>query len=984
MVSAPPAAAYGRVFLPTYDAVGTIDLSLQALDLYTGQPLWRTFLVSGQQETNLFGNILREMASQPPIYADGRVYFSTNLGAVACLDAETGQAIWTRRYTRSRVRTYQNGMESVRDETFANTLIAQDETRLLVAPADGETVFLLNKEDGRMLAHWPHRSNQFGELRTLAGVTDQGAWFHGTHMSFLPFPDERAPHQMSEPLFTRNGIPASRHGAALARGEILAPSLGAVEILDPRNLRPSARLKGIGTRGIEMGPLQVAPGLAFVLRPGGITAFSSPDAILKSLARSNWDSKTVERLLPYLESVDLSDPATASKVAERAHKLAENAPNAELSERLTMVAARGSLVAGQGNDALTLLISVLESRSDPRKVRAAELALDVIERTDPTHKAMNSVLAILEADSNRHVLRFDGSLEPKGLALARARVLQAGKRDFGSEAHLDALLSLLTQEGLETARQGDLNLVEWARLQVQSVLRDPQLANRIERRAQIAFDTEPPNDSLMQRFAGTDTAWKWLRNRARTIGNDRASALLLASWLRRYSWPQAQNNDFELIPTDLLVGSDPISKLPAGLEPLAQLELGTARLLDFDIFDGRLIVLAQSNVNSYLVELSADDQYQGKPFRLAETRASLPDLRGRSFVHTQGAALMLGDRWLNLPLRDGQREEHTLSGRVQNALRLGQLVALLCARGDGGIELEVRDLETATRLLSLPLPLRDDRFHTMAWKNDRLMVLQDGMAKALEVPIFTNGEIEEIPLINGPSTHQLERMIPLEDGLVLPYSRHGQKLLWLLRQGKQEALLQRPQHDLRTFRAPTGFGWLQSPLAPDPGRDEGPVLYWSGKSERSGRQLPFGDAETRFPQLESYSREREDFATDYLLTARAHGQSGTEISAWHLPASGDPISSWTLPLADIPFERLVGRLPAPIASDAGWLIPLKLLNSRTTAPRLILLLVTNEGKLRSRLELEAPGNSSLRIQPALGNGYAALRHESRLYLLGGE
>ena len=984
LVSAPPAAANGRVFLPTYDAVGTIDLSLQALDLYTGEPLWRTFLVSGQQETNLFGNILREMASQPPLYDDGRVYFSTNLGAITCLDAESGRALWTRRYTRSRVRTYQNGMESVRDETFANTPIAQDETRLLIAPSDGDAVFLIDKRDGRLLARWPHRSNQFGELRTLVGVTDRGAWFHGTHMAFLPFPGSGSPHQLSEPLFTRNGIPASRHGAALARGEILAPSLGAVEILNPNNLRPAARLKGLGTRGIEMGPLQVAPGLAFVLRPGGVTAFSSPDAILKSLARSNWDSEAVERLLPYLEGVDLSDPVTARKVAERARELAATAPNAELRERLSMVAARGCFVAGQGNDALELLTPVLKSSSDPRRVRAAELALDVIERTDPTHRAMDRVLAILEADPNRRVLRFDGRLERKELALARARVLQAGTRDFGSEAHLDALLSLLMQDGLDTVRQGSHSLADWARLQVQSALRDPQLAERVERRARIAFEAEPPSDSLMQRFAGTHTAWEWLRDKARAVGDDRASALRLASWLRRYSWPQAQGKEFELIPTELLVGESSVGKLPSTLDPLAQLELGTARLLDFDVFDGRLVVLAQSDVNSYLVELSADDQYQGSPFRLAETRAALPDLRGRSFVHPKGAALMIGDRWLNLPLRDGQREEFALSGRVQDVLRFGQLVALLCARGDGGIELEVRDLETATRLLSQPLGLRDDRFHTMAWKGDRLLILEDGTPKALEVPIFTRGEVETTALINGPSTHELERLIPLDSGLVLPYSSRGQKLLWLLRDGKEEALLQRPQHDLRTFRTPTGFGWLQSPLAPDPGRDDGPVLYWNGNSERTGRQFPFGDAETRFPQLESYSREREDFATDRLLTARADANGGTEIRAWRLPLSGDPVTSWTLPLEDIPFERLVGRLPAPIASESGWLIPLKLLNSRTAAPRLILLLVAADGELQGRLELEAPGNSSLRIQPVLGDGYAALRHESRLYLLGGD
>ena len=987
LTSAPPAAAHGRVFLPLYDAVGTIDLSMQAYDLYTGEKLWRTFLVSGQQETNLFGNILRELSSQPPVADDDHVYFSTNLGAVVCLEADTGRTVWTRRYPRSAVRTFQTGMESVRDETFANTPMAAGKNRLVLAPADSEAAFVLRQEDGALLAEWPYASRSYGELRTLIGVTDKGAWFHGTHLAFLPFPGSGASLRVSEQLFTPNGTAPTRYGGALARGEILAPSLGTVQILDAQQLRPRGRLKGVGTRGLELGPLQVAPGLAFIIRPGGITAFSSPDAILKSLAGSNWDSEAVERLLPYLESVDLSDPVTARKVADRARDLANSAPTPELKERLAMVAARGSFVAGQGQEALALLRPLLNSTTEARRVRAAELSLDVLERTDPTHPAMDEVLAILEADPNRRVLRFDGSLERKELAVARARVLQTGKRDFGSEEHLDALLRLLMQDGLDNLRQGNLSLAEWARLQVQSALRDPKLAERVERRARIAFEAEPPSDSLMQRFAGTQTAWEWLRDRARAVGDDRAQALRLASWLRGYAWPQADRAELsELLPMELLVGAGGNLALPASLDTLAQLELGRARLIDFGVFEGRLIVLAQADVNCYLVELSADDQYQGSPHRLAESRSSLPDLRGQSFVHGDGAALLVGDRWLSLPLRDGQRQEFQLSGKVESGsvLRFGELLAFLCARGDGGLELEVRDLRSPTRLLSLPLPLRDDRFHTLAWNGDRLLVLQDGSEIALQVPLFARGEVERTGLITGPSTHELERLIPLPDGLVLPYSSRGQKLLWVLRDGQEEALLQRPQHDLRTFRAPTGFGWLQSPLAPDPNRDDGPVLFWNGAAEAQGRTFPFGSEEVRFPQLESYSREREDFATDRLLTTHPTEDGTVQIRAWRLPESGDPVASWELTLEDIPFDRLVGRLPAPVAHDRGWLIPLKLLNSRTAAPRLILLLVNAKGELVDRLELEAPGNSSLRIQPVLGDGFAALRHESRLYLLGGK
>lgn len=984
LVAAPPAAAEGRVFLPTYDAVGTIDLSMQALDLYTGEPLWKTFLVSGQQETNLFGNILREMASQPPLARGNELYFSTNLGVIVSLEADSGRALWSRQYTRARVRTYQNGLESVRDETFANGPIALQNDHLFCAPADSENAFLLSPESGRQLGIWRYRDTSYGELRTLIGMTEKGVWFHGTQLAFLPFPGSGERGRYSEPLYTRNGIPSSRHGAALARGEVLAPALGSVEILNPSQLKTVARLQGLGSRGIEMGPLQVAPGLAFVLRPGGVTAFSSPDAILKSLAASDWDQDKVERLLPYLEGVDLSEPSVALKVADRAQQLAASAPNAELAERLSLVAARGSFVAGNGVTALKMLEPVLDTQSNERRVRAAELALDVLERTDPTHASMDRVLEILEADPNRRILHFDGRLERKELAIARARVLQTGKRDFGSDEHLDALLRLLMQDDLDHERQGQLSLAEWARIQVQRALRDPRLAERVERRARIAFEAEPASDSLMQRFAGTQTAWEWLRDKSRAVGNDRQMALRLASWLRGYSWPQAEGDELTLIPAELLIGERERAPLPSGLNPLAQLDMGTARLLDFAVFEDRLLVLAQADVNCFLVELASDGTHRSAPFRLAESRAALPDLRGRSFVHESGASLMLGDRWLHVPLRDGQHQETRLPGRVHHVLRFGQLVAVLCARGDGGMELEVRDLETATRLLAMPLALRFDRFHTMAWTGDDLLVLQDGTNVAFRVPLFERGETQRVPLIVGPGTHQLERLIPLEDGLVLPYTSRGQKSLWLLRGDREEALMQRAQHDLRTFRAPTGFGWLEAPLAPDPDDDTGSVLYWQGLDEESGRQFPFGSADIRFPQLESYSREREDFASDRLLTAQESRTQGVLLRAWRLPRDGDPVESWTLELDDIPYDRLVGRLPAPVATEDGWLLPLKLLNSRTDSPLLVVLLLSADGKLLGRLDLEAPGNSSLRIQPVLGPGLAGLRHESRLYLLGGK
>lgn len=983
LVAAPPAVDGGRIYLPVYDAVGTIDLSLEARNLYTGEKLWKTFLVSGQQETNLFGNILSELASQPPLARDGKVWFSSNLGTIVCLEGDSGHTVWSRQYVRSDLRVWQNGMESERIDTFANGPLGFDGKRLLCLPTDSEWAFLLDAASGRELQSWAFYDRSYGMLRSATGMSPRGAWFHGTSMSFLAFPGSGKRNLVSNPLYTSHGTPANRHPAALARGEILAPGVGSVEVLDPQSLRRTTLVQGLGSGNSDLGPVQVAPGLAFVMRNGGVTAFSSPDAILNSLARSGWDPATVQKLIPYLEGVDLREPRLAARVGARAETLADEAPDQELRERLLLIATRARLIAGEGAESLSLLEDVLATAQDERLVRAAELGLDVLERTDPTHPSMDRVLSILEQDPNRRVHRVDGRTERKDLALARARVFQSGKRDFGSDAHLDSLLRLLTLDGLEHERQGSLSLAEWARHQLQTILGNPRLAARVEQRAATAFATEPTSESLMRRFAGTQTAWEWLRQRAQSAHQDRAASLQIASWLRLYHWPQAEDQIEDLLDLNLIVGDVKRGALPADLQPLTSIDLGISRLLDFDLFGDRMLVLAQTELDGLLISLDASGRRESVPFRLADTPSLLPnDLRNRSFVHADGATLLLNRRWVSIQISDAKRTEFELPGRVTQAHRFGKLLAYLCSRQDGGIELEVRDLATGTRLLSAPLPLRDDRFHSIEWTGRDLLVLQDQTARAFRVPLFEQGDVEVVPLIVGPSTHDLDRLIATAERLVLPYIKQKDKLLWLLRGEQEEAKLLRNRFELRTFRTKTGFGWLQVPMSPDPRSSDGPVLYWEGLEEARGRELGFGTAEIRFPQFESFSAEREDLDADRLLTVRPTAEGGCLVQAWRLPREGAPLESWQLVLDDIPYNRLVGRLPKPVAHDSGWLIPLKLLNSRTDPSQLALLMVSHSGKLEGRLDLDSTRNSSYQVQPVLGDGFAGIRNESRLYLLG--
>jgi outer membrane protein assembly factor BamB len=981
LVAAPPAAANGRVFLPVYDAVGTIDLAIQALDLYTGQPLWKTYLVSGQQETNLFGNILREMASQPPAADQNRVVFTSNLGTISALEADSGRTLWSRLYKRTRFRTRQDGAESRRAVTFANGQMAVSDQRLLCAPRDSNEAFLVDLDSGQIIRSWPFQSTDYGVLKYLVAATQDGAWFHGTHLVFLPFPATFARPKRSIPLYSLNSVSASWHSGALARGEFLAPATELVRILSPSNLQGKNILKGLAMAGSELGSVQVAPGLAFIIRPGGITAFSSPQAILNSLAHSPLDAASLTRILPYLEGVDMSDQSTALKVTDRAVELANLAPNKELAERLYLVAARGYFTLAESDRALRLLNDLFTSSNSDLQFKSAELALDVLERSDPAQPKMDRVLGILERSGRTEITRSSGLREGLDIALARARVLQQGKRSFGGEKHLDALLSLLELDQLGGHLQGQVELEDWARNQLRAILDHPITAARLERRAKRAFQLEAPSDSLLRRYAGTQAAWNWLQLRAEQAQKNRQLSVQVARWLRNFDWPQ-RTASAPLIDPDLLIGSAYPDPIPGQLAEINSIDLGNARILDFDLVEGGARILLKESSHLVLMDLGSDKAKQSPGFRLTDDPRDLPaDLRNRSFTHEAGATVILDWQWIQL-YPSGEVRRISLPGRATEFLRLGNLLAFLCNRGDSSMELQVRDLLSGDLLLQMPVPLRSDRFHRLAWNGEELLLFQDQTAQTLLVPLFHSGANRTLPLPTSPGTRELDAIIPLPDGYVLPYYRRSRLYLQRL-DGPHSTSIPQPNRSVaRTFLADTGYGWLQQPMAPGSGGSPPLSLIWPGAGDPELNRMDFAHGDLRFPQLEGYTHKVVDLKLGRLLTLSSGPDRSLRIQQWDLPQNTQPKLAWSLDMPDLKYDGLVGRLPAPAIGADGWLLPLKFRGARHQEARSVNLLIDRKGQVLDRLELKSSSNSSLYIEPILKSGRALLRHEKTIYLLG--
>ena len=132
--------------------------ALQALDGLTGEVLYRVHLHAG-------GSEFARAPSAPAVVELGIVYVLTNAGAIAAVDAYTGELNWVRRYERthplrparrrragSRTRNaMQRTFRESRLTSFAPSELAVIEGRVIFAPVDGDVLICLDGASGELL-----------------------------------------------------------------------------------------------------------------------------------------------------------------------------------------------------------------------------------------------------------------------------------------------------------------------------------------------------------------------------------------------------------------------------------------------------------------------------------------------------------------------------------------------------------------------------------------------------------------------------------------------------------------------------------------------------------------------------------------------------------------------------------------------------------------------------------------------------------------
>jgi outer membrane protein assembly factor BamB len=163
----PPCASDGRVFALFRDLGESRQLSAVCLDAAQGELLWRTPIVSGFAEVELSREKRLHVGDHAaaPAAAGGDVYFSTDLGAVAAVDAATGSVRWIANYPRARF----DGNRSPRQRHLlaarAPGRVVVGEDALYVCSRDALAVRCIRRGNGDVA--W---SIDLADCRTVTGL----------------------------------------------------------------------------------------------------------------------------------------------------------------------------------------------------------------------------------------------------------------------------------------------------------------------------------------------------------------------------------------------------------------------------------------------------------------------------------------------------------------------------------------------------------------------------------------------------------------------------------------------------------------------------------------------------------------------------------------------------------------------------------------------------------------------------------------------
>ena len=171
-----------RLYVGATRSEGAFHNRVVAFDRFTGRLIFDTRISYGQQELNLFGRQLQEAAGTPVAEADGVLYYGTNQGVFAAIDAVLGTPLWATTYPVVDIPSTYLWFEAPRRwPRFANAPPLVTDDFVITAPSDSTRLLVLHRSSGRIA--WSKSfvgDSEFGFVpRVLQGADNERIYVSG-------------------------------------------------------------------------------------------------------------------------------------------------------------------------------------------------------------------------------------------------------------------------------------------------------------------------------------------------------------------------------------------------------------------------------------------------------------------------------------------------------------------------------------------------------------------------------------------------------------------------------------------------------------------------------------------------------------------------------------------------------------------------------------------------------------------------------------
>lgn len=164
-----PVLRGGIAYVPGIVYDGLFRYFLFAFDASNGDLVWHRSLGSGQQTLNLFGRAYREIPGTMPSLHGGLIYVTSNLGFIACVEAEQGTVRWVARYPRVSFKVTQNLYLPDIEVAWTSRPPVVADGFVLCTPIDSPHLLCLRTDTGQLAWH-KHHDQQRGRDHVLLGV----------------------------------------------------------------------------------------------------------------------------------------------------------------------------------------------------------------------------------------------------------------------------------------------------------------------------------------------------------------------------------------------------------------------------------------------------------------------------------------------------------------------------------------------------------------------------------------------------------------------------------------------------------------------------------------------------------------------------------------------------------------------------------------------------------------------------------------------